>query len=189
MIKLLTLPALIAALVLVALLPNEAWSQGTLNQIVDNGPSDKRLNIVIFSEGYTFMESAQFDTDAAELTDYVLTTSPLAEYSSYFNVFTIWVASIESGSDHPSQGIYRNTYFNSTYDSYGIARALTIPPNDLDPNWSNGAGKVYSLLQTHMPEYDVVLIIVNDPVYGGTGGAFAIWSVHESAPEIVMHEL
>ena len=40
-----------------------------------------------------------------------------------------------------------------------------------------------------MPEYHIVLIIVNDPQYGGTGGDFAISSVHESAPEIVMHEL
>ncbi len=174
---------------LLACLYTPAMSQGVLTQIVDNGPIEARLNVVIFSEGYTFSQSAAFESDALELTSFILTVSPFAEYSSYFNVFTIWVPSIESGSDHPLSGIYRNTYLNSTYDSYGITRLITIPPNDWDPIWANGAGRVYSLLETHMPEYDIVLIVVNDPEYGGSGGAFAISSVHETAPEIVLHEL
>lgn len=69
-----------------------------------------------------------------------------------------------------------------------MPRALTIPPNDWDPEWSNGAGKVYTLLAEHVPDYDLALVLVNDPTYGGTGGAFAVVSVHPTVPEIVMHE-
>jgi hypothetical protein len=50
-------------------------------------------------------------------------------------------------------------------------------------------GKVFSLLNTHMPEYDIIVLIFNDPQYGGSGGTVAITSIHAAAPEIVVHEL
>jgi len=172
------------------MLPAVALSQGTLNLIRDNGPADKRLNIVILSEGYTFSESALFDADAAALAGQLLdSTVPYSEYESYFNVFSIFIASNESGSDHPSDGIYKDTYFNSTYDSYQIERLITIPPNDYDPDFNHGQGKLYDLLIDLFPEYDIVLLLVNDSQYGGSGGDFAISSVNVSAPEIVRHEL
>jgi hypothetical protein len=164
-------------------------AQGTLTQIINNGPTDKRLNVVIIAEAYTADQEGQFSIDAVNMVDYLFTLSPFDVYSSYFNVFSIFVASAQSGADHPTDWIYRDTYFNSTYDSYGITRALTIPPNNYDPDYSHGAGKVYSLLATHLPDYDMVIIIVNDPQYGGTGGSFAISSIHASAPEIVAHEV
>jgi hypothetical protein len=48
---------------------------------------------------------------------------------------------------------------------------------------------VYTLLQNLMPEYDIVMMIVNDAEYGGAGGFPAITSINSSAPEIVIHEL
>lgn len=170
------------------MLPVSAHSQGVLTQIMDNGPTDKRLNVVFLSEGYTIAESSQFTADANDLMTTMFSRQPFEAYMSYFNVFTIWVPSIQSGSDHPLSGIFRETYFNSTYDSYGIQRLITIPPNDWDGDWNNGAGKAYDLLALHMPDYDVVVIIVNDTEYGGSGGDLAITSVNPSAPEILLHE-
>jgi len=82
-----------------------------------------------------------------------------------------------------------NTYFNSSFDSYGIQRLITIPPNDRDANSADGQGRVNSLLATYMPQYDIVALIVNDTQYGGSGGFPLIASVNSSSPEIVIHEL
>ena len=52
--------------------------------------------------------------------------------------------------------------------------------------------KVNEVLQRSIPapeERDVVMVLVNDPEYGGSGGAVAVVSVHSDAPEIVLHEL
>ncbi|MGH7453545.1 MAG: M64 family metallopeptidase, partial [bacterium] len=65
--------------------------------------------------------------------------------------------------------------------SFGIQRLITIS--------GGGQGRVDSLLQLLMPEYDIVIMIVNDPEYGGSGGFPAITSINASAPEIVVHEL
>ncbi len=161
----------------------------TIQQILNNGPTNRRINMVFLSEGYTSAQLSQYLTDANNLLNYILTIQPFAEYQSYFNAFAISIASVESGSDHPFSSIFRNTYFNSTYDSYGIQRLITIPPNDWNPNFDDGLGKVYTLLASLMPEYDIVVMIVNDGEYGGSGGFPAITSINSQAREIVVHEL
>lgn len=165
------------------------FSQATITQILSNGPATNRINIVFLSEGYTASQLGQFTNDAKTILNYILSTPPFDAYQNYFNSYAISVASVNSGSDHPSSGIYRTTYFNSTYDSYGIERLLTIPPNDRDGSYADGVGKVYTLLQTLMPQYDLVSVVVNDTEYGGSGGERLITSMNSSSPEIAAHEL
>jgi len=161
-----------------------------LKQIRNVGPQTNRFNIVILSEGYTSAElTTKFPGDAQVLLDQLLATEPYADFANYLNVFTIAVASAESGSDHPSTNEYKNTYFNSTYDSYGEARLLTIPPNDFDANYDDGLGKVNTLLADFLPAYDIAVMVVNDPIYGGSGGVPAIASTNVYSTEIALHEI
>jgi hypothetical protein len=179
--KQIQLAAPLAIFFLLAVLPRCLHSQATIQTLLNNGATADRINIVMFSEGYTSQQLSQYLTDASTLLNKLIEAQPFKEYSSYFNAFAIAVASKESGSDHPSRNFFRDTFFNSTYDSFDIQRLVTI----------SGAGRarVDSLLQLLMPEYDVVLMIVNDPEYGGSGGFPAITSVNASAPELVVHEL
>jgi len=163
-------------------------AQATRTTILTNGPTANRINIVVLSEGYQATQFGKFLVDATNAVNHLLTAPPYQEYKSYFNAFAISVASTNSGSDHPAQGVFKNTYFNSSYDSFGIASVITIPPNDRDTNYNNGQGKVVSLLTSLMPEYDLVILLVNDLEYGGSGGEILISSVHVSAREIVAHE-
>jgi hypothetical protein len=158
-----------------------AFGQGSMQTLLTNGPLARRINIVFLSEGYTTNQLPQFTTNARIILSNLLTTLPLREYSNYFNAFAISIPSNESGSDHPSRSIVRDTYFNSTYDSSGIARLITI----------NGTGqsRVNSLLATFMPQYDIVALVVNDTEYGGSGGFPLIASVNGASAEIAIHEL
>jgi hypothetical protein len=162
-----------------------------LTQIRNAGPRANRINMVILSEGYTSGAevNTKFPADAQTALNGFLNSEPYKEYAPYFNVFTIAIASPESGSDHPSTGVFKNTYFNSTYDSFGQDRLVTIPPNDKDSTFANGQGKVDALLAQFVPDYDLVLLIVNDTQYGGSGGPTSIASVNQSATEIAIHEI
>ncbi len=166
-----------------------ALSQPVFKQIINHGSNTNRINIVVLSEGYQGFQLSRFEEDAKKMTEYLLNTAPWKEYRSYCNVFLIEVASAESGSDHPSTQTSRDTYFNSTFDSYGIGRLLTIPPNDLNDDYSAGVGKVQALLARYLPDYDLALMIVNDSAYGGSGGSPAIASVDSAAAEILVHEV
>ncbi|HEY5912599.1 MAG TPA: M64 family metallopeptidase [Verrucomicrobiae bacterium] len=178
----------ILGVALLGLVPG-ARPQGILSQILTNGPTAKRINIVFLSEGYLPSQTNQFASDVGRALAGMIRTPPFDAYSNYFNAFTIFVPSVEAGSDHPSTGVFKDTYFNSSYDSYGIARLITIPPNDRDGTYANGQGKVNLLLQNLMPEYDLSVLIVNDAQYGGSGGSPLIASVNASSAEIATHEL
>ena len=167
-----------------------AVAQGTLSPILTNGPTANRLNIVVLAEGYRAREKGQFLTDATNAVNSLLAAPPFSEYSGCFNAFAIFVASAQSGSDHysPSTNLV-NTYFNSSFDTYGNPSSLTIPPNDRDKNYADGRGKVNALLQALMPEYDLVVMVVNDTAFGNDGTpGLAITSVNRYASEAVVHE-
>ena len=174
-------------------LSTSSFAQGTLCTLLTNGPTAKRINVVVMAEGYTTNQLGQFLSDATNAVNNLLTAAPYQEYKNYFNGFAIFVASVESGSDHPISGTFKNTYFNSTFDSYGNANFLTIPPNDWNGVYAQGQGKVDSLLAALMPEHDLTVMVVNDLEYGGSGDsssgiATLITSVNLFAPEIVVHE-
>lgn len=157
--------------------------------ILYSGENDQRINLVILSDGYQQAELNQFKTDATALTDALFSQSPFKEYASYFNVHLIKVPSSESGADHPgtasdvSEPVHPvetiDNYFNSSFDTFGIHRLLA----------SSNSTPVYQVLANNFPDYDQVLMVVNSPYYGGSGGPFATTSIEASAGEIAIHEL
>jgi IgA Peptidase M64 len=161
--------------------------------IVTNGPATNRVNLVIFSEGYTSAQLGQFLTDATNTANFFLSAQPYAEYSNYFNVFAIATNSAHSGSTHLIYTSYTNgyTYFNSSYDNVQDY-IITIPPNPSDSTNSHGQGKINSLLQLFLPSTnnDLPVLLVNDPTPGGSDnyGTTAIASVNDASGEILLHE-
>lgn len=155
----------------------------TLLALTETGTRSARLNIVMLSEGYTASElsSGKFRTDATTISNALLTTEPFKSYRPFFNVYGIAIASNESGADQGSLGTTRDTYFNATFNTGGVDRLLTID--------STGHSRAVALLNTFVPEYDLVLVIVNDSKYGGSGGSIAVTSTNASAPEIAIHEI
>jgi hypothetical protein len=169
-------------------LASTAASQVVFNQIVDNGLPESRLNLVVLGDGYTQAEMNDFNADVASMLSQFWITSPIHVYRTYFNAYTIFTPSNESGSDHPASGNYRDTYFSSSYDCYGIQRLICIPPHDWDGDPEHGEMLVADLLETYIPEYDIVIMLVNDPQYGGSGGWLAIASMHSQSREVTYHE-
>ena len=163
----------------------EAQTMGTdpppfLATNICTGPRSQRLNIVVLGDGYTSNQMALFQTHVTNVVvNSLFKKEPYNAYSSYFNVFSIFATSLQEGSDHPESGAYKDTYFDSTYNSYGIQRLLTLQQSD----------RAYTLLFQFVPDYNIVIVIVNDSVYGGSGGAFAVTSIHNSGPDIMFHEL
>jgi hypothetical protein len=167
---------------------SRASAQVSVQTILTNGPASNRVNIVLLSEGYTSAELPQFAADATNAVRALLSHAPYQEYSNYFNASAIKVASNESGSDHPYNGIYRDTYFSSTYDPLSD-RLITIPPNFADTNYSHGQGKVDALL-TNTPRWHLPILLVNDFTDGGSDGfdKTAIAASSYQLPEILTHE-
>jgi len=105
---------------------------------------------------------------------------PFAEYRNYFNIRRVDVISAQSGADHPEIGVFKNTALDATYNCSGIQRLVCV-----------NTGKVNSVITASgipATSRDMVLVIVNDPQYGGSGGAIAVASTNSQAVELILHE-
>jgi hypothetical protein len=147
--------------------------------VVDNGDPANRVDIVILGDGYTAAELPKYQSDVQQFVGHMFEQEPLHEYQRFFNVHRIDVASAESGSDHPETGTFRNTAFDSAYNCAGIQRLICA--NDF---------KVLNVVNSSLApaQVDLIILIVNDPVYGGSGGGIAVASTNVSAVELVLHE-
>src|ERR1044072_760141 len=147
--------------------------------IVNNGDPSNRVDIVILGDGYTAAEMSKYQSDIQQFVQLMFQQEPLKEYQRYFNVHRIDVVSAESGSDHPELGTSRNTAFDSGYNCSGIQRLICANTFKV----SNVANASLAPAQI-----DLIILIVNDHVYGGSGGSIAIASTHTAAVELVLHE-
>lgn len=160
-----------------------------MDTLLWNGPADARINVVILGDGYQDAELTQFVEDARQFSAALFKSSPYKEYASYFNIVAIRVPSKESGASHPGTATdvtepahpvsTVNNFFGSTFDAFNIHRLLVV----------GKSSAVFTVLANQFPNYDQIIMLVNSPHYGGSGGQIATSSLHSSANEIAIHEL
>jgi hypothetical protein len=151
--------------------------------ITKNGSPANRVDILVIAEGYTADQRAQFVQDATNAANAFASISPYREYSGLLNFTGLFLASNQSGSSKPdcpetpgAPVIAVDTALKSHYCTNGIRRLLTT-----DYNLTLSAAAAW-------PDWDEIIVVVNDTEYGGSGGAFTVMSMHPSAPQIVQHE-
>ena len=158
-------------------------SDGTVvgtTTIVDNGDPASKVNLVILAEGFTQAELDLFHTEAQDFVDDFFATSPFDRHRGRFNVFRIDVASTESGADVPciNPAVTVATYFDATYCSGGIERALVVDDST-----------VLSVLNSQVPEWTTAIVLVNSTRWGGTGGFISVTSRSNGWHGIATHEM
>ena len=138
-----------------------------LTKRLDHGPAGMRFNIVLVAEGFQASEMPKFHNEVNKFIDKLFNTKPFDEMWCAVNVYSLDVASTESGADEPSggectgSGITRATYFDATFCSGGIQRALSVD-----------AFLVYNTVNSYFSDHDVIIVIVNSMTYGGLGSLF-----------------
>jgi Ca2+-binding RTX toxin-like protein len=150
--------------------------------IRNNGDSANRVDLVILGDGYTSTEMGKYATNVENAVQRFFAQEPFKEYQRYFNVRRVDVTSAESGADHPEDvpPISKDTAFDATYNCAGIERLICVDVSKVDTVLGNSVGA---------DQRDMVLVLVNDTEYGGSGGSIAVASLNPAAIEIVLHEI
>src|SRR5262245_8070769 len=176
--KLATLTALI---VLLMSLTRLAWGE-PITTIRNNGDSANRVDLVVLGDGYSVDEIDKYSSDVESFVQGLFAQEPFTEYQNYFNVHRVDVISNQSGADHPERTppVFRDTALDATYNCAGIHRLIC-----------GNMSKVNEILSRSVPpdQREVILVIVNDNEYGGSGGAIAVASINSAVVELVLHEL
>jgi hypothetical protein len=168
------------AFALAALLGSGLAEAEPLHAVRQNGNPANRVDIVILGDGYTAAGLQHYGADVEALTTALFSQEPFRAYQRYFNVHRIDVVSAQSGSDHPASGVWRDTALQSTYDCAGVTRLICV---------DQGAVNDVLVRSVSSDSRDIIVVLVNDPEYGGSGGAVAVGSVHPAVAEIMLHEL
>ena len=164
---------------LTMLQPQFALAQ-TVTPWLESGDPSKRVDIVVVGDGYTAAELGDFASDVNQFFSGIFAQEPFREYKNYFNVRRIDIASNESGADHPERtpAVVRDTAFDAAYNCGNIQRLICV-----------STSKVLTAISVLPPsQRDLVMVIVNDPEYGGSGGVVAVALTHVAAVELILHE-
>jgi hypothetical protein len=117
----------------------------------------KSVDVVILGEGYSASEKEKFRRDLEYFSNLLLNFEPYKSYKQVININGVFAPSEESGLDEPRQGIYRNTRFSSSFNTFDIDRYCLADDNK-------------SIRDAAAPvPYDAILIMVNKDRYGGGG--------------------
>lgn len=163
-----------------ALLAAGAHAQ-TVRTIVQNGPSEDLYDMVILGDGYTAAEQARFDQDVLDVINYFRNTPNKFPYGAYFdlyNVHTVFRASNQSGADKPPLNVFVDTAYDASYWTGGTERCLYI-----------GNGGLAMADAALAPDTDGrVIVLVNDPKYGGCASTFSVSYNGTSMEDVQAHE-
>lgn len=162
-----------------------------------SGPSSNRVDVLVMGDGYTAAEAATFATDVENMRVAMFGFAPYREYASFVNWTSLFTASAQSGADHPPYqagctatsccaetaaqtdpraNTFVDTAFDGRFCTSQIHRLVTV---------SNS--KVLAAASAS-PNWDEIIVLVNDPVYGGAGGSISVTTTNTSARLIVVHE-
>jgi len=161
------------------------------------GPSANRVDVLVMGDGYTNAERTKFATDVENMRVAMFSFSPYRQYAPFVNWTSLYTESAESGADHPPYlagctsisccaetaaqtdpraNTFVATAFDGRFCTSQIHRLVTI---------SNS--KVLAAASAS-PNWDEIIVLVNDPVYGGAGGSISVTTTNTSARLIVVHE-
>ncbi len=145
-----------------------------------------RVDLVIVGDGYVaddFKPQGKWEIDSARLVKNFFEKMPFKALRSLFNVHLVEVHSQDRGADDRPGSDSKQTAFNSTYRFTGIERLLVCQDGDAVIKAARNA-----------PDVDMILVLVNDTRFGGSGGRgseipLSTCSTQPTAYEIAIHEL
>jgi hypothetical protein len=134
-----------------------------VSDVMVNGPTDQKVDILILGDGYAKRDLDKFRKDAHHFTKTLFLYQPFKKHEKDFNVRAIEVISEDSGIDKPDKNIWKKTSLGTMYNMFGSARYVLTEDNKSVRDIAGAA------------PYDFITILVNDNRYGG-GGIFNLYT-------------
>jgi hypothetical protein len=150
-----------------------------MTQLLNSGPPGTKVNIAVLGDGFTDADQAVYNAKVQELLiDGVFGHDYYYEDKSAFNIYRVNLISQDSGvstrvydehgtPDNPSDDTIVSTTWRNTALGYIYSGSWAHCWLENGPNTS---ALVNNALSTWVPDYNLVLVILNNPGFGGCGG-------------------
>lgn len=139
--------------------------------------SGEGVHLVILGDGYRADQQQQFRAHAEALIKQMQADIGMLAHFSAWSVHMVETPSIDSGIDDEHGTDIRDTVFNTGYSCKDVQRLICGDRTEM-----------YAVAIDEYPNFDQVVVLVNDARYGGSGGIdIAIAST--GSMEIALHEM
>ncbi|MFO1076994.1 MAG: M64 family metallopeptidase [Planctomycetota bacterium] len=155
--------------------------QPTVTTVYSSGTTSTRYDMVVLGDGYQAQQQGQFNQDVQAFLTSLFQTQPYQTFATYYNVHTVFRASVDSGADHPdaTPPIYRNTVYDASYNTGGVGRCLYI----------NNTSQALADAALAPANEGRIIVLVNDSRYGGCAGTFSVSYNGGSMAQVQIHEI
>lgn len=139
--------------------------------------SGEGVHLIVLGDGYRADQQQQFRTDIEAFLKKMQGDIGMLTHFSAWNVHMVETPSLDSGIDDEYERDIRDTVFDTGYACRGVSRLIC-----------GDTTKMYEVAIDDYPNFDQIVLLVNDIRYGGSGGTdVAIAS--SAAAEIALHEM
>lgn len=159
--------------------PYHARKNAEKHLLYGDGEYKKKLDLCFVADGYTQSEKEKALADVNRFASFLVSQQPFNLFVDDINCWLVFEASSESGVTEPLQNIYKNTLLNSSFNTLGLKRYLSVE-------------RYFTLRNiAAFAPYDFVLVMSNTSRYGGGGifNHFSVFSANGSSAErVFLHE-
>jgi len=153
-------------------------SSQTVTKIVDHGPDGQRLVFAVLGDGYQGGEQKKFAADvSALLTEGMLKRDFYLEHAKAFNVYRVDIVSKDSGVSTPTR--MKDTALKVIFSG------------DWNRCWVEESTQTDQLINNallSLPKYDFVLVMANEPNYGGCRRGSRLYVTSGDQWDVLAHE-
>lgn len=155
-----------------------------LKMIVNHGKCPGRVNILLLPDGFTQSELSTFQSAASTFANALKSEPAYGSNWDYINVWTLDVASTDSGISDPDASVTKNTAFGTTFGN-GDMRRCIFPRNTPNAEAADLRAKAEAASEANQ-----TVIISNTTEWGGcAGGNVIAQSRHPGGGRVLAHEL
>jgi hypothetical protein len=157
-----------------------------VDTVLEGGSARKSVDVVILGDGYVAEDLAPdgaYERDVKATVEALFELSPYREYKDWFNVYAVYAESFDRGAEDEFGRNDKKTILDATFDRKGGRLLMIQRPENA------------ARLAKNAPATDIVLIVVNDDRYGGSGGVLAgempapVFASSPESVQIAIHEL
>lgn len=147
--------------------------------LMNNGPSEKKVDIVVLGDGYSHEQMPKFASDVKRLTEELFKVEPFKSRRSDFNVWVVETPCEKPGVNKPHPQEFNRTPLSLSYGAFDSERYLLGFDNRAIRDAASAV------------PYEYMCIIVNERTYGG-GGIYNLYATtsadNKFANYIFVHE-
>jgi len=154
---------------------------GEVKQLLYNDPNG--VNIVVLGDAFIKDDldtGGYYDQQVKNTIDFLFSVAPFKQNKQHFNIYVVYAESNNRGAASIYPIDITRTKFTSYFDA-NVTRLLIVGNPDMADTYIK---KAVPLEQAHL-----VLVLVNDPRYGGSGGYYSTTSVNPDSKYIMIHEI